>query len=277
MARKSKSSSEEGGCLGIVILGGVLLYMAKPDLSKFGITERDMPLVVGVAVVGLLVLVGIVILMVRAINRREEETERRRLEQEQRDAQRAHLNRSLMRTMQLSPSEFEQEVAWLFNVFTPYFARRVGRGGDRGVDIELRDKESNELLGVVQCKRYDPTTALPPDVLRSLRTTMHDHNVLVGYLVTTARFSKQSVELAKKYGIRLLDGQRLEEMRDKAYAQVGGQEVRPTRLATLPTVPAAPLVPKPAPSASAKAVSAAAMNEVEKQLAERRARLSLRQ
>lgn len=118
----------------------------------------------------------------------------------------------------LSPTEFEREIAWLFNMMTPTKALVVGGAGDGGVDIELH--KDGKVVGIVQCKKYDPTRVLQPDHIRAFYATKVQKNISRAYLVTTARVSKQSLKEAEKLGIQVMAGDELNEHYQKAKASV---------------------------------------------------------
>ena len=115
---------------------------------------------------------------------------------------------------ELFASQFEREIAWLFNTITPTKALVVGGAGDGGVDIELH--QNGKLVGIVQCKRYDPTRILQPDHVRAFYATKTQRGVNRAYLVTTARVSKATVNEAKKLGIQIMDGNELNTHYQKA-------------------------------------------------------------
>lgn len=115
---------------------------------------------------------------------------------------------------QLTPTEFEHEIARLITLTTPYRAEAVGRAGDRGVDVKVY--KGRQLIGIVQCKRFAPDKALAPLYVRELDTIKRRHGVSVAYLATTARFSSDTRQLARQLGINLIDGAAIEAMRAKA-------------------------------------------------------------
>lgn len=119
---------------------------------------------------------------------------------------------------ELSPTQFEREIAWLFNTITPTKALVVGGAGDGGVDIELH--QNGKLVGIVQCKRYDPTRMLQPDHVRAFYATKTQRGVNRAYLVTTARVSKATINEAKKLGIQVMDGNELNTHYQKAKSNV---------------------------------------------------------
>jgi HJR/Mrr/RecB family endonuclease len=114
----------------------------------------------------------------------------------------------------LTPRDFEHEVAWVFNTLTPYKAIVNGGAGDGGIDIKIIN--NNRLFAIVQCKRYDASKALPPQFVRELAAVRQRAQVGTAYLVTTAYFSDATRAEAKQFGIRLIDGQKFAEMRERA-------------------------------------------------------------
>lgn len=114
----------------------------------------------------------------------------------------------------LTPRDFEHEVAWVFNTLTPYKAIVNGGAGDGGIDIKIIN--NNRLFAIVQCKRYDADKALPPQFVRELAAVRQRAQVGTAYLVTTAYFSDATRAEAKQFGIRLIDGQKFAEMRERA-------------------------------------------------------------
>jgi len=116
----------------------------------------------------------------------------------------------------MKPDEFEEHVAWIITNSTPYSAKRGGGSGDGGVDIEVF--KGHRKVGVIQCKRYKPSKSLPPSFIRELATVRAMADVETAYLVTNAKFSKQSQETAKTLGVRLIDGKKLKQIDAKLHA-----------------------------------------------------------
>jgi hypothetical protein len=119
---------------------------------------------------------------------------------------------------------FEQEVASVLRRLTKHQIRVVGGRGDGGVDLEVVD--GNTIVGIVQCKQYKEDYALPPSHIRELSAVKAQRGVAVAYLVTTARFSSSSREEAARYGIKLIDGATLVELKTKADKQIFGQAIQ---------------------------------------------------
>jgi hypothetical protein len=119
----------------------------------------------------------------------------------------------------VAPDDFEQEVAWLINVLTRNKAVVVGGSGDGGIDIKVFDRKER-LVGIVQCKRYNPDSVLPPGYVRELHSVKLSNGVGTATLVTTARFSDQTRQDAKELGIDLVDGSKLTQLKLKARAKL---------------------------------------------------------
>jgi preprotein translocase subunit SecG len=118
---------------------------------------------------------------------------------------------------QISPREFERHVAWLINQQTGLNTRVVGGGGDQGIDVEVYDA-AGRIVGIVQCKRYDPLKALPPNVIREMATVRDQRGCKIAYVATTAYFTEESKRLAQRLNIRLIDGADLKRMIRKSVA-----------------------------------------------------------
>jgi hypothetical protein len=117
-------------------------------------------------------------------------------------------------TRQAASHVFEQEVAALIKTLTGNQTVVVGGAGDGGVDIEVYN-EKQRLIGVIQCKQVKANKILPPAVIRELNTVKHYRQVNTAYLVTTGRFSQESIELARELGVRLISGTELTKLRQK--------------------------------------------------------------
>ena len=116
----------------------------------------------------------------------------------------------------LSPREFEYEVARIIERTTGKKAQVVGGAGDDGIDIRVT--VGRNLVGIVQCKRFVPDKALPPQHIRELAAVKAKYGVKTAYLVTSGYFSDLSRAEASNYGIKLMDGNDLEALRRMEYA-----------------------------------------------------------
>lgn len=121
-------------------------------------------------------------------------------------------------SMSVPYRDFEHEVAWLINVLTGQKAIVVGGAGDGGVDIKVFSGE--KLVGIVQCKRYDPEKFLAPMFIRELSACKQRFNVRTAVMVTTAHFTQDTRQEARQYGVKLIDRDDLVRMRMEARAKV---------------------------------------------------------
>lgn len=110
----------------------------------------------------------------------------------------------------LSPTQFEYLVAELIEA-KGFHPRVVGGRGDGGVDIEVYGQQGT-LIGIVQCKRYDPNKALPPTFVRELAAVRYRTGVKKAYLATSTYFSEQTHYEAAQLGIELVSGDDLRKM-----------------------------------------------------------------
>lgn len=113
-----------------------------------------------------------------------------------------------------TPGGFEQRVAWLITQQTGYRTQVTGGSGDKGADIKVFDA-NHQLVGVVQCKRYRPNTALPPAYIQQMVGVRQTFNVNIVYLATTAYFTEDTKRLAKQLNVRLIDGYDLRHISSK--------------------------------------------------------------
>lgn len=111
--------------------------------------------------------------------------------------------------------EFEHDVAALIQELSGNRTEVVGGSGDGGIDIKVFNTD-NRLVGVVQCKLLAKGKSVFPSHIRDLNTVKHYNHVNTAYLVTTGHFSDDSRNLAKELGIRLIDGDELQRLRQQA-------------------------------------------------------------
>jgi len=103
------------------------------------------------------------------------------------------------------------------------------------------------LVGIVQVKRYDPGTPLPPAFIQEIYGVKAHLEVQFAYLVTTARFSPESRKLAKVMDIRLIDGSNFEEKRAEVIPRTAGwQPLRSSPPVALPSMSATLPISQPA-------------------------------
>jgi MFS family permease len=133
---------------------------------------------------------------------------------------RAKKNITYPSSYQLSPDDFENEVAWVFEQLYPVQARITGGAGDGGVDVVFYDRQG-QMVGIAQCKRYRPGKLLAPTHLRDLDSVRLRSGAAKAYLITTARFSQASFAQAQAWSIHLIDGAEFERLRTEAYRRAG--------------------------------------------------------
>lgn len=110
----------------------------------------------------------------------------------------------------VTAKEFQVEVARLIDALTNY--RAEAQGGIR--EIYVYQKEM--LVGLVICKLREPDQFLAPMFVRDVHKRKEALNVKFAYLVTNARFNTDTEAEAKRYGIRLIDGEALKQMQQRA-------------------------------------------------------------
>lgn len=123
-----------------------------------------------------------------------------------------------------SGRDFEHQVAWVLNAVTRFKAVVVGGGGDGGVDIKVYEGE--QLVGIVQCKNYDMSRALPPGYIRELYAAKQQFRVKTAYLVTTTTFTKESEAEAKRLGIKLIDRDEFAQLEIQARKKIKEHDER---------------------------------------------------
>lgn len=197
---KRRRKKDELGIEGILLLisGGItyLLFTSSPIQHIYNDPQNGMWLLLGTFMVVSVVLAAILVVVLRIYRRATYKPPTFEFNVPQ---------------ARLTPKEFEEEVAGLISVLTGYRTEVVGGIGDGGIDVKVFDQK--RMVGIVQCKRYSPGKYLEPSHIRELYTCKQQNNVSTAYLVTTARFSQASKQLAKQLGIKLMDGDDLERIR----------------------------------------------------------------
>ncbi|EWG06627.1 MAG: restriction endonuclease [Candidatus Aramenus sulfurataquae] len=87
----------------------------------------------------------------------------------------------------------------------------MGRGGpsDRGADVLAKLEEIDGIHSyVIQVKRYT-NTKVGEQTVMLLHSTMQALNCDRGIVITTSDFTVDAVEVAKKLGVRLINGLQL--------------------------------------------------------------------
>ena len=107
----------------------------------------------------------------------------------------------------LSPSEFEREVASLLATQGYRDVTVIGGTGDLGVDIRCYDQDGN--LVVVQCKRYAPNRRVGSPAIQQFMAMALHHRAQRKIFVTTASYTPQAIALAHNAEVELIDGDAL--------------------------------------------------------------------
>jgi restriction system protein len=111
----------------------------------------------------------------------------------------------------LTGPQFEQLVADLLTRDGCDGVQLSGGAGDRGADIKAISPEGHQVI--VQCKCYRSQPVGDPDMQRFLGTVRQVHNAAIPLFVTTSRFTRPAVQLAREHGIELVDGPTLRTWR----------------------------------------------------------------
>jgi hypothetical protein len=116
--------------------------------------------------------------------------------------------------MKLSPAEFENEIAWVFERLYPVQAIRTGGAGDGGIDVKIF--QNGTLKAIIQAKRHNPRRTLSPAYLREMESNKRLLEV-PGIVITTAFFSADTEETNNRvWHIVLINGSEFDRMRTKA-------------------------------------------------------------
>lgn len=113
----------------------------------------------------------------------------------------------------MSWQDFEQECArTVSRCINNGVVRLVGRPGDGGVDIEVRN-HAGRLVLIVQCKhRRNPGHDVEPSAIQALESVKRQMGV-DAWLMTNGRFSPHSRDLAARLGVTLIDGATMDRLR----------------------------------------------------------------
>lgn len=114
---------------------------------------------------------------------------------------------------QFDPYEFEVFVAKLWED-NGYETKVRQKSNDKGIDIEARKDDKVELI---QVKQYNPENRIGSNDVRKYATLYQQvPDVDDVIIVTSSTFTSPARELGNDLGVRLIDGQALEEMTKKA-------------------------------------------------------------
>lgn len=103
--------------------------------------------------------------------------------------------------LSLSGRSFEIELANLFSS-KGFVVSITKQGGDGGIDLVLRNKDNNYVIGV-QCKAHN--SKISPHVARDLLGTINSFKFNKGYLITLEGGTLGTIEFCKKNNITIWD------------------------------------------------------------------------
>lgn len=131
----------------------------------------------------------------------------RRERREQAEKQRRRLA-TVQGLLELTPSDFEYQVAYLLKASGYTNVRVNGGAGDLQADITCRDRQSRATI--VQCKRYALDKRIGSPVVQSFigMAKVH-HRSVRSIIATTTTFTHPAIRLASVHGIELWDGSSL--------------------------------------------------------------------
>lgn len=107
-----------------------------------------------------------------------------------------------------TPDQFEQQTAALCRRDGATRIRVVGGAGDLAADVLATTPDGRRIL--IQCKRYKPGNTVGSDHVQRVNGTYRDiHKCDLAAIVTTSSFTIDARKLARRVGMRLLDGDAL--------------------------------------------------------------------
>jgi len=109
----------------------------------------------------------------------------------------------------LTPEDFERLILRMFEGFG-YSGELTPITGDQGIDIIL--KSADNILVVVQCKRYDTEQTISSREIREFFGSMIHADAKFGYFITTSSFSDQAKSFCAGKNIELIDGASLQSL-----------------------------------------------------------------
>ncbi|PID70323.1 hypothetical protein CSB37_02975 [bacterium DOLZORAL124_38_8] len=121
----------------------------------------------------------------------------------------------------LSPDEFETYSALWWNSHYKGKAtvtHKGPKGGDQGIDLEIRDEKTGEIFELGQCKRYteeynapDKVDKIPKEFIEKFKCDMEIKKVKKGVFFSTLEYDQETWRRAKKLGIFLIPPKDLEK------------------------------------------------------------------
>ena len=110
-------------------------------------------------------------------------------------------------------------------------AQRVGRSGDGGIDGVIREDRLGLDAIYVQAKKWSPDRHVGPRDVREFIGALQDAEALKGVFLTTSQFSQETLALAERRRIVLIDGRALAELMIEA--GVGVSRIRSLTLSRI--------------------------------------------
>jgi hypothetical protein len=136
--------------------------------------------------------------------------------------------KSTVYTLQLlrfDPQKFEEYTAWLIKRQTGYEAT-LAKNRQGFVYVKIMDKQG-QLIGIAQCKRHPPDAALSHIYVRQTAAFRDKHNLRMVYLATTAFFTQQTREIARRLNVRLIDGNDLKRLLSSVQGDLPTAQIAP--------------------------------------------------
>lgn len=118
---------------------------------------------------------------------------------------------TLQGLLELTPRQFEHEVADLLTSMGFSNVTVSGGAGDLQADIVARDPDGR--VTVVQCKRYAPSRKIGSPVVQSfIGMAQIHHGADRAMFFATCGFSRPTCQLAAEHGVELLDEAQIIEL-----------------------------------------------------------------
>jgi restriction system protein len=134
--------------------------------------------------------------------------------------------KTLGELLALTPRQFEAAVGEILRDTGYRDVRHVGGTGDLTADLTCRDDRGRSV--VIQCKRYSPGIRIGSrDIQEFIGMMTVHHRADGGIFITTTEFTEPAVDLAKRHGIRLVDGQELTRLIAKSNRHENAEAEQP--------------------------------------------------
>ena len=135
----------------------------------------------------------------------------------------------------MSWEEFEILVAEAFRMQGYRVLETGGGGADGGVDLVLTKPGTNgSEKFLVQCKQWR-AFKVGVDVVRELYGVMAAKGAAGGFVITSGRFTQEASSFAEGRNVKLIAGEHLHALIQRARDGVSGSQLQPTAVAPPPT------------------------------------------